>query len=173
MLTISYLTIEGEISGPVVGPSVYTAAPDSIEVLDVQHVVRHEYDQQHGTTSGDRHHEPFMIVKAVDLTTPTLCSMCVSAERITEAKLQYYIKTGASPDPVEFFSWTLTNAYITHVRQIPAMELGGEYAEQYDLLEEIAFSYQQITWTHHAHRSPIGLKDLDQMIASDSWSSQA
>ena len=34
MLTISYLTIEGEISGPVVGPSVYTAAPDSIATRD-------------------------------------------------------------------------------------------------------------------------------------------
>jgi type VI protein secretion system component Hcp len=92
---------------------------------------------------------------------------------ITEAKFQYYVQTGASPDPVEFFSWTLTNAYITHIRQIPAMELAGEYAEQYDLLEEGAMSYQQITWTHFAHRSPIGLKDLPQMIAADSWSSQA
>lgn len=173
MLKIGYLTIEGEVSGTVMGPSVYSMASDTIEVLDIQHKVTHEYDQQHGTPSGDRHHEPFMIVKAVDVTTPTLCDMCTKAELITEAKLKYYVQTGAAPDPVEFFTWTLTNAYITYVRQIPAMELGGEYAEQYDLLEEVSFSYQQITWEHHAHRSPIGLKELAQMITSDSWSSQA
>jgi type VI secretion system secreted protein Hcp len=171
MLKIGYLTIEGEASGVVTGPSVYSMAPDTIEVLDVQHMVTHEYDQNHGTPTGDRHHQPFMIVKAVDVTTPTLCDMCTKAELILSAKLMYYVQTGASPDPVEFFSWTLTNAYITHVRQIPAMELGGEYAEQYDLLEEVAMSYQQMEWQHYQHRSPIGLKDLEQKITADAWSS--
>lgn len=173
MLKIGYLTIVSESRGDVKGPSVYSMAPDTIEILDVQHRIRHEYDEQHGTPSGDRHHEPFMVVKAVDMTTPTLCEMCANAELITEAKLQYYIQIGSSTDPVEFFSWTLTNAYITHVRQIPAMELGGVYAEQYDLIEEVAFSYQTINWLHHAHRSPIGLKDLDQVPGADSWSSIA
>jgi type VI secretion system Hcp family effector len=66
MLKIGYLTLEGEVSGVVAGPSVYSMAPDTIEILDIQHRVRHEYDEQHGTPSGDRHHEPFMFVKAVD-----------------------------------------------------------------------------------------------------------
>jgi type VI secretion system secreted protein Hcp len=171
MLKIGYLTINGEVSGEVKGPSVYKMAVDSIEVLDIQHKVTHEYDQQHGTPSGDRHHEPFMVIKSVDMTTPNFYDMCVNAELITEAKLKYFVQTGAAPDPVEFFTWTLTNAYVTHVRQIPAMELGGAYAEQYDLLEEVSFSYQQISWEHHAHRSPIGLKDLDAKVTQDSWSS--
>jgi type VI secretion system secreted protein Hcp len=174
MLKFGYLTIVSEASGEAIaGPSVYSMAPDTIEVLDVQHKIKHEYDQNHGTPSGDRHHEPFMIVKAVDVTTPTLCEMCANAELITSAKLMYYVQAGGSPEPVEFFSWTLTNAYITHVRQVPFMELSGEYAEQFDLLEEVAFSYQQITWEHYAHRAPIGLKELDAVVAQDSWSSTA
>jgi len=174
MLKIGYLTITPETTGsPIPGPSVYIMAADTIEVVDVQHLVRHEFDEQHGTPSGDRKHEPLRIVKAVDMTTPLLYTMCANAELLTEVKLQYYVQVGNQSDPVEFFSWTLANAYITEVRSIPASEMAPVFADQYDLLEEVAFAYQQITWTHYAHRAPIGLKDLPQEIQSDAWSAIA
>ena len=171
MIKIGYLTITPESTGsPVVGPSVYRMAPDTIEVVDIRHTVRHEYDQQHGTPAGDRKHEPFHIIKEVDVTTPLLYVMCTNAELLTEVKIDYYVQVGNVPDPVPFFSWTLTNAYITHVRQLTATEMSREYADQYDLLEEIAFSYQRIRWEHHAHRAPQGLKELPQEIQEDAWS---
>ena len=174
MIRFGYLTITRETTGEAVtGPSVYSMAPDTIEVLDCQHTVRHEYDEQHGVMSGDRKHEPFLIVKEVDVTTPILCDMCTKAELCTEVKLEYYIQVGNSPEPVNFFTWKLTNAYIAHVRLIPCMELPVEYSDQFDLLEEVAFTYQQIQWEHHAHRAPQGLKDLDQQISADAWSSIA
>ncbi|MBD3183744.1 type VI secretion system tube protein Hcp [Candidatus Poribacteria bacterium] len=174
MIRIGYLTITPETTGsPITGPSVYSQAPDTIEVLDVTHMVRHEYDAQHGTPSGDRKHEPLRIIKSIDCTTPLLYAMCCNAELLTEVKLDYFVQIGSAPDPVPFFSWTLTNAYITHIKSITAKEMPEEFSEQYDLLEEIAFSYQEITWTHHAHRAPIGLKELPQEIQQDSWSSIA
>ena len=174
MLKIGYMFVTPETTGSaIVGPSVYSMAPDSIEVVDIQHKVTHEFDQQHGTPSGDRHHEPFVIYKAVDCVSPTLYAMCCNAELCTEVKIQYFVQVGNQAEPVPFFSWTLKNAYIIRVRQIPARELGGEFEAQYDLLEEIAFSYQEIEWKHDAHRAPIGLKELPTEIQSDSWSSIA
>ena len=174
MLRIGYMTMTPETTGsPIPGPSVYIMAADTIEVVDIEHRVTHEYDQQHGTTSGDRHHSVFTVYKAVDLTTPLMYTMCCNAENFTEVKIQYYIQVGNIPEPVEFFSWTLTNAYITEVRQIPARELGGPFADQYDLLESVSFSYQQISWEHYAHRAPIGLKDLPAEIQADAWSATA
>lgn len=171
MIRLGYLTITPETTGtPIVGPSVYSQAPDTIEVLDMTHQIMREYDQQHGTPSGDRKHQPLKVIKEVDLATPTLCMMCANAELLTEVKLQYFIQVGNQADPVPFFSWTLMNAYIADIRCITARELGPAFEEQYDLLEEMSFIYQHITWEHSAHRHPIGLKDLDQVVAADAWS---
>ncbi len=169
MLKIGYMTVTGEIEGQLAGPSVYKLAPDTIEIVDIEHKVTREYDAAHGSLAGDRHHVPFTVYKAVDSTSPILYKMCCQAEQITEVKIQYYIQVGNAPDPVEFFSWTLQEAYVTEVRQIPARELGGEFADAYDLLESISFSYQHIFWEHFAHRAPIGLKDLPAVVHEDSW----
>ena len=174
MLKIGYMTITPESTGSaIVGPSVYKVAPDTIEVLDLGHMVAHEFDAQHGTPSGDRKHEPLQVIKAVDCTSPILYTMCCNAEMCTEVIVQYFVQTGSAPDPVEFFSWTLTNAYIVSVRQIPARELGSAHEEQYDLLEEISLAYQQIEWHHYAHRAPIGLKELPEEIQMDAWAPTA
>lgn len=174
MLKIGYMTITPETTGsPIVGPSVYIKAPDTIEIVDIEHKVVHEYDMQHGTTSGDRHHSVLTVYKAVDCVTPILYTMCCNAEMCTEVKVQYYVQIGSQAEPVEFFSWTLKNAIITEVRQIPARELGGAFEEQYDLLESISFAYQEVEWQHYAHRAPIGLKDLPTEIQADAWSSTA
>jgi type VI secretion system Hcp family effector len=173
MIKIGYLTIETAGGETISGPSVYSMAPDTIEIVDMTHLVRHEYDEQHGTPTGDRKHQPLTVYKEVDMTTPRLCSMCCTAERLSTVKLQYYIQIGNAPEPVEFFNWTLTDAYIVRVRSIPSRELGPAYEEQYDLLEEVLFSYQNIQWEHHAHTHPIGVKDLPQVIAADSWASMS
>ena len=174
MLIIGYMTITPETTGsPIVGPSVYKMAPDTIEVVDIQHKVRHEFDAQHGTPSGDRKHEPLTIYKSVDCTTPILYVMCCNAELCTEIKIQYYVQIGNQADPVEYFSWTLRNAYIVEVTQIAGSQLGGAYEEQYDLLESVSFAYQEIEWQHYAHRAPIGLKELPTEVQGDQWSAMA
>ena len=46
MLKIGYMTITPESTGtPIEGPSVYKEAPDTIEVVDIEHEVKHEYDE--------------------------------------------------------------------------------------------------------------------------------
>jgi len=173
-IRIGYLSVTPESTGePVTGPSVYPQAQGSIEVLEMKHQLTHEYDSVHGAPSGDRKHQPLYITKEVDVATPLLYSMCVNADLLTEVKLDYYIQIGNSPEPVPFFSWTLNNAYVVSVRSIPAKEMSEEFSDRYDLLEEVAFAYQQITWEHHAHRHPAGLVDLDQQIQADAWGGQA
>ena len=171
MIRMGFLTITPETTGsPIVGQSVNAQAPQTIEVLDMTHMISREFDEQHGTPSGDRKHHPLKVIKEVDLTTPTLFAMCANAELCTEVQLDYYIQIGNAPDPVNFFTWKLANAYIAELRCIPARELGPQFEEQFDLLEEVSFIYQQITLEHHAHRHPVGLVDLDQVIAADAWS---
>jgi type VI secretion system secreted protein Hcp len=173
-IRIGFLSITPESTGsPIVGPSVSSQAPETIEVLEMKHQLTHEYDSVHGAPSGDRKHQPLIIIKEVDVATPLIYSICVNAELLTEVKLDYYIQVGNTPDPVPFFSWTLNNAYVVSVRSIPATEMSVEFSDRYDLLEEVAFAYQQITWEHHAHRHPAGLIDLDQQIQADAWAGQA
>ena len=114
------------------------------------------------------HHTAFTIYKAVDVTTPLGYVMCCNAEIIDLVEIQYFISAGGSTD-VPFFTWRLTNAYVTEVRQIPARELGGAFEEQFDLLEAWSFSYQAIEWEHFAHTAPIGPKEMPAEIQSDSW----
>jgi type VI secretion system secreted protein Hcp len=173
MLKIGYLTINSEVNGPVPGPSVYKLAPDTIEVLEVRHEVRHDYNAKHGTVDGDRKHSPFVVIKSVDMTSPTLNKICCDGERILDMTLQYFVQDGQSPDPVPYFSWKLTDAYITSVKPIPARTLSEEVNQSYDLLEEVSFSYQKIEWHHYAHRAPSGIKDLPDIIQVDSWSELA
>jgi len=171
MIRVGYLTITPEKTGqPVVGPSVYKMAPDTIEILEMSHQVSHEYDPKRGVTSSDRKHEPLIVVKEVDVTTPLLNFMCANAEMLKEVKLQYFKQIGNATDPVPFFTWTLTDAIIIHVKPFPIRDLGKEFEEEYDLVEEIAFAYQRIKWEHHAHRAPIGLKELPTDVKQDAWS---
>lgn len=170
MLKIGYLTINSERSGTIQGPSVYKQSPDTIEVLEARHEVAKEYNPMHGTVSGDRKHQPFTIVKSLDMASPLLNEMCCNGERILDLTLQYYVQDGSGPDPVPFYSWTLRDAYIVSVKPIPVRELGSEFEESYDLLEEVSFSYQNIEWHHYAHRAPDGIKDLPDIMQSDSWS---
>ena len=173
-IRIGYLTITPETTGEAVqGPSVSSQAPTTIEVLEIKHQMTHEYDSVHGAPSGDRKHEPLLITKEIDVTTPLLYSMCARADLLTEVRLDYYIQIGNAPEPVPFFSWILNNAYVVSVRCIPAGEMSVEFSDRYDLLEEDAFAYQQITWQHHAHRHPAGLIDLAQEIQADAWAGQA
>jgi type VI secretion system Hcp family effector len=162
---------------------VYKLAPDTIEVLEVRHFVSHAYNA--GAIDGDRKHAPFVIIKAVDMTSPTLNKICCdrescptgttfSGERILDMTLQYFIQDGQSPDPAPALTtWKLTDAYIVSVKPTPARTLNEEINESYDLLEEVSFSYQHIEWHHYAHRAPNGVKDLPDIIQVDSWSSLA
>lgn len=170
MLKIGYMTITSEDDGVIMGPSVYKMAPDSIEVVDIEHELRQNVDAVHGVSSGDRQHTEFIIYKAVDFTSPILYKSLCNSSNLTEVKIQYYIQVGNQADPVPFFSWTLLDARITRVRQIPAKELGGPFADQYDLLETVQFVYQSVEWEHYAHRAPIGLKDLPNIMYQDAWS---
>jgi len=170
MIRIGYLTMTPVSTGsPIVGPSIAPQAPDTVEIVDMEHTVRHEYDQQHGTPSGDRKHEPLKVIKEIDMTTPILNVMCCNAERFSEIKLEYFLQVGETREQVNFYTWTLQDAYINSIRSIPARELGPEFEEQYDLLEEISFVYQRITWEHHAHTHPVGVKELPNEVQSDSW----
>mgnify|MGYP001607207400 FL=1 len=173
MLKIGYLTINSERNSWVKGPSIYKLAPDTIEIVQVQHEVTHEYNAQHGSTDGDRKHQPFVVLKAIDMASPILNEMCCNAERITDMTLQYYVQDGQSPSPVPFYSWTLKDAYIISVKPVPPRDYGTDVEEQYDLLEEVKFSYQHIEWHHYAHRAPTGVKNLPDIIQEDSWAGLA
>jgi type VI secretion system secreted protein Hcp len=173
MLKIGYLTINSERQGTVQGPSTYKLAPDTIEILQVKHEVAHDYNAQHGSTDGDRKHNPFVVLKSIDMASPILNEICCNAERILDMTLQYYVQDGQSPDPVPFFSWKLTNAYVISVKPVSARDYGSDIDTSYDLLEEVAFSYQHIEWHHYAHRAPSGVKDLPDIIQTDSWSELA
>jgi type VI secretion system secreted protein Hcp len=178
-MSIGFLKIESEVDGPVDGLTQNAEAVRdgyTIEVQAMSHEVSHEYSPQHGYVSGDRKHAPFKIIKEIDSTTPTLHKACTNGDHLTNVQFVYYREDGDTQDRVKYFEWTLTDAYIVKIRPLTEELVSKEYGQQFmaelgtgaDLFEEVEFSYQTITWTHHAHRGP-NLQEHPQVEHQDGW----
>jgi type VI secretion system secreted protein Hcp len=179
-MSIGFMKIESEVDGPIDGLTQNAEAVRdgyTIEVYAMSHQVTHEYDHQHGYLAGDRKHTPLKILKEIDNITPTLHKACTNGDHLTNVQLVYYREDGATQDRVKYFEWTLVDAYIVAIRPLTEELVSKEYGPQFleglgtgkDLFEEVEFSYQTITWTHHAHRYP-NLQDGPQVEHQDGWS---
>jgi type VI secretion system Hcp family effector len=179
-MPIGFMKIESEVDGPIDGLTQNAEAVRdgyTIEVYAFSHGITHEYNRQDGRIGSDRKHTPLKVLKEIDNTTPTLHKACVNGDHLPNIQLVYYREDGATQDRVKYFEWTLADAYIVGIRPLTKELVGKEYGSQFmediaigkDLFEEVEFSYQTITWTHHAHRYP-NLQAGPQVEHQEGWS---
>jgi type VI secretion system secreted protein Hcp len=110
----------------------------------VDHQVNSPTDVASGLPSGKRQHQPLVITKDVDQSSPLLYNALVNNENLPTFQLNFY---RASVQGVEQLVYTinLTNARITGIK----MEmLNNQLPDTMKLAEreKVAFVYQKIEW---------------------------
>lgn len=141
----AYLTLMGETQGAIEGSVTQPGREGSIMVIAVDHQVNSPRDAASGLPTGKRQHQPFVITKEVDKSSPLLANILINNENITEWRLNFW-QPSATGKEVQFYTVELTNASISGIK---LEMLNNKYPEnmQHKEREKVAFTYSKITWT--------------------------
>jgi type VI secretion system secreted protein Hcp len=146
----AYLTLEGNTQGPIKGSVTQKGREDSIMVIAVSHEVVSPRDPASGLPTGKRMHKPFVITKELDKSSPLLYNVLVNNENIKKWQLKFWtpqIKavSGAGSE-VQHYTVDLLNANVASIH-FKMLNNKNPDLMKYAEFEEIAFTYQKITWT--------------------------
>ncbi len=145
----AYLHLKGQKQGDINGSVTQKGREGKIMVIAVSHEITSPRDPQSGLPTGKRMHKPFVITKELDKSSPLLYNALCNNENITEFELQFFSpNTKAVGVGLEVNNYTvrLTNANIADIRFTMLNNKNPELAK-FAEYEEIAFTYQKITWT--------------------------
>jgi type VI secretion system secreted protein Hcp len=145
MALSAYLRLTGETQGEIKGSVTQRGREDSIEVIGSSHLMSAPRDPASGLPRGKRQHNPFVIIKNVDKSSPLIYQLLTQNENITEWKIDYW-RPSSSGKEEQFYSVELVNA---SVAKIEFEQLNNKYPENmpHAERESIHFCYQKIIWT--------------------------
>jgi type VI secretion system secreted protein Hcp len=146
----AYLRLQGQKQGEIKGSVTQKGREDSIMVIAYSHDIVSPRDPASGLPTGKRMHKPLVITKELDKSTPLLYQCLVQNENIKTWKLQFWTPqqkagTGVGSE-VQHYTIELVNANIASIGQRMLNNKNPELT-RYVEYEEIAFTYQKITWT--------------------------
>jgi len=146
----AYLTLKGQTQGDIKGSVTQKGREDSIMVIAVIHEIISPRDPASGLPTGKRMHKPFTITKELDKSTPLLYNALVNNENIPTWKLKFFTPqlkaVSGAGNEVNHYTVELMNANIANITFRMANNKNPELMK-YAEYEEIAFTYQKITWT--------------------------
>ena len=161
MALSAYLTLVGKKQGAIKGGVTQKGREGSILVHAFDVAITSPRDPASGLATGKRQHQPIVIRKGIDKSSPRLWAALVTNEILTTWILKFW---APSADGVEqnIYTITLTDATIASIEEsmvdneIPANA-------SLPMREEISFTYQKIQWTWTD----------GGITAQDDWSSPA
>jgi type VI secretion system secreted protein Hcp len=142
----SYLTLEGNSQGKIEGDCSQKGREKTILIYAVDHEVEIPRDKQTGLPTGQRLHHPLTITKHTDPASPLLYQACASGEQMKKWQLDYYHINEKGQEEL-YYQITLENAIVVNMRHYKpnVIEEGNKpYAD----MEDVAFTYESITWEH-------------------------
>lgn len=147
----AYLTLKGQKQGDIKGSVTQKGRADSIMVIAVSHEIISPRDPASGLPTGKRMHKPFTITKELDKSSPLLYNALVNNENIQTWKLQFWTPqvggaTGGGGTEVQHYTVELLNANIASI-SFRMLNNKNPDLMRYAEYEEVAFTYQKITWT--------------------------
>jgi type VI secretion system secreted protein Hcp len=145
MALMAYLQLKGQKQGDIKGGVVVKGREGTMGILAVTHSITSPRDPQSGLPTGKRMHKPLSVRKEIDQASPLLLSALVNNENLTLYKLDFYQLDKAGVEK-NIYRIELTNASISSydVRQD---DLRDPANAKHAVWEDIAFTYQKITWT--------------------------
>ncbi len=141
----AHMTLTGENQGVIEGSCTMAGREGTILVEAFNHEVSMPRDPQTGLASGKRRHEPFVITKFFDKSSPLLYQALCTGEHFGDVTLKWY-RIDATGQEEHYFTTLLEDAIIVSMRPFMPNALDKE-TEQYGHMEEVAFTYRRITWT--------------------------
>jgi type VI secretion system secreted protein Hcp len=162
----AYLTLKGQKQGDIKGGVTQKGREGSILVHAFSNQVISPGDATTGRPTGKRQHQPLVILKEIDRSSPQLWSALVNNENITGWQLRFWaagLAGGAGAGggvEKQIYTIELTNASIASMREY-MLDNDDPALMKFPLLEEITFTYQKIQWTWTDPTT----------VASDDWES--
>jgi type VI secretion system secreted protein Hcp len=157
MARSGYCKIIGTKSGEVKGGVKQHGHEDTLEVLAISHKVEVPRDAHTGQASGRRRHNPFVIVKALDKSSPLLFKMMCENEELKSVEIKINRVNPKGGEEL-FFTYKLEGANIVDIET----DMKSVKDKNFDYLphmEHVSFSYSKITWTI----------EEGGIMASDDW----
>ena len=148
----AYLRLKGAKQGDIKGSVTQKGREGRIAVIAFSHEIVSPRDAASGLPTGKRMHKPLVVTKELDKATPLLHAALVSNEAITGFTLDFFSPSrgpgpgGGAGAEVNDFTITLQNASIASIRMTMPNNKDPDLMKL-ATSEEIAFTYQKITWT--------------------------
>jgi len=146
----AYLTLKGQKQGTIIGGATNKGHEGQITVIAVSHGIISPRDPASGLPTGKRMHKPIVITKEVDKSSPLLYQALCTNENISSFVLNFYqpvLRVGAGIETVNnYYRIELVNANIASI-DFRMLNDKNPDLMKYAEYEEIAFTYQKITWT--------------------------
>ncbi|APG19802.1 type VI secretion protein [Kosakonia radicincitans] len=157
-----YLVVQGETQGKIEGSSEIKGHEGKILVQAVTHTIEIPKSPQTGLPTGKRVHGPMVISKEIDKASPKLFQALTSGEQLSSVILEYYRISPQGQEEI-YYTVKLERAIVTYIRDYTPMCLLPEN-EKMGHMEEVAFTYEKITWTF----TPTGVEAEDSWLAPKS-----
>jgi type VI secretion system secreted protein Hcp len=146
-----YLKMKGDKQGDIKG-DVFTKGYEwSIDVKSFNHELTAAYDPSTGALTGKRQHNPLVITKKVDRSSPLLAAMLATGENIPTWEITVF-SIGAQNAVSILYKIKLHNAKIISLQQ--EANVDGEFEEV------VSFTYKKIEWLWTANGG---------ITTADSW----
>ncbi len=155
MPTPAYMSIEGVTQGNItegantmdsMGNRYQEGHENEVTVQAFKHEIIIPRDPQSGQPSGQRVHQPLVITKIFDKSSPLLYAALASGERLSEINIKWY-RTSMAGTQEHYFTHTLEDAMIVDIRGHSPNAQDPETAH-FTHMEDVEFTYRKITWTH-------------------------
>jgi type VI secretion system secreted protein Hcp len=146
----AYLRLKGQKQGEIKGSVTQKGREGSIMVIAASHEIVSPRDPASGLPTGKRMHKPFVITKELDKSSPLLYNVLVNNENVPDWKLEFWTPQLSAAGGVgaekQHYTVELLNA---NIASISFRMLNNKNPElmRYSEYEEVAFTYQKITWT--------------------------
>lgn len=133
-------------SNDIQGSNSKGAREGSSVVVEFNHKVYSPTDDQRGTFTGARVHEPVMIVKEIDTASPQLYQACSQGQTLDELKVTWY-RINPNGGEEQYYSHTFEGVKVASVEEI-LPNTKDPAKEKQTHLERVTFLYEKMTWRH-------------------------
>jgi type VI secretion system secreted protein Hcp len=157
----AYMWIKDDGGADIKGSVTIKGREGSVEVTAFDHSVNTPTDANTGKITGARTHQPILITKETDASTPYLYKAVTSGQTLKSIEIKWY-KIDDSGKETEYFNTMLEGVKVVTVKP-RMMDIKNPEFEKHNHMEDVELRYEKITWDY---------KD-GNIKHSDSWTERA
>jgi len=141
----AYLSLKGKTQGDIKGSVTQKGRDGKIMIIATSHEIISPKDAASGLSTGKRQHKPYKLIKEKDKSSPLLYNVLVNNEQVVSWKLEFW-RPSATGAEHQYYTVELANAHVASIREVMPNNKHPDLMK-FETYEEIAFTYQKITWT--------------------------